>query len=596
MGKIVQLPIDVINKIAAGEVIERPANVVKELVENSIDAEATELSVEVEKAGKKRIVVTDNGCGMSRDDAILAVEKHTTSKIKTIEDIYKILSYGFRGEALASIASVSKFQMITSDGNETTKITIENNVKKVSSDVFQKGTKVIVEDLFFNIPVRRKYLKSDNVELKHIVETIINYALAYPQISFKLISDNKEILNAPKTTSLKDKVVLVLGLNYAKNSLEISYEENKIKVFGLIGNKNLVKKGKSDLYIFVNKRPVKSDVVERAIKEAYGSYLSREEFPFAIINIEIPPEAIDPNVHPRKETIIFFEPEKVFSAVFSAIKLKLIEKDENKFYHYEKYSKSEEKNETLSNFQELKKDQDQFSELKRIIETLKAEKKVFEEQRAEVLEDKEEKKEEKINNANTIRWPELLQLFYLGQFSNTYLVFTSFDEIWIFDQHLVEERYNYEKLKREPIKVQQLLKPIVLNLNKKEYFSLLESKEILREVGFEIEEIKDYFVIRTVPDLLKHLDSNEKEKIVKEIIEEFLELKKTTTIDVLQDELIKTIACKSSVKAETKLDAYRVKYMISNLAKCEQPYTCPHGRPVVMKISRKELDKMFQRT
>lgn len=592
MGKIIQLPVEVINKIAAGEIVERPANVVKELVENSIDAEATEITVEVEKAGKKRIVVTDNGSGMSRDDAILAVEKHTTSKIKTIEDIYKILSYGFRGEALASIASVSKFQLITSNSKETTKIIIENNVKKVSSDVFDKGTKIIVDDLFFNIPVRRKYLKSDNVELKHIVDTIINYALAYPEISFKLIADNKVVLNAPKTTSLKDKVVVVLGLNYAKNSLEISYEENKIKILGLIGNKNLVKKSKSDLYIFVNKRPIKSEVVEKAIKEAYGSYLSKEEFPFAIIQIEISPEAIDPNVHPKKETIIFFEPEKIFSAVFSAIKLKLIEKDENKFYYYEKSLKTEEKNETLSNFEHFR--EDQFSELRKIIESLKAEKKVPEVQKQQVLEQKEEKIEEKISTS-AVKWPELLQLYYLGQFSNTYLVFTSFDEIWIFDQHLVEERYNYERLKREPIKVQQLLQPIVLNLNKKEYFSLLESKEILKEVGFEIEEIKDYFVIRTVPDLLKHLDSNEKEKIVKEIVEEFLELKKTSTLETLQDDLIKTIACKSSVKAETRLDAYRVKYMISNLAKCEQPYTCPHGRPVVMKISRKELDKMFQR-
>ncbi|MEM1988858.1 MAG: DNA mismatch repair endonuclease MutL [Candidatus Woesearchaeota archaeon] len=588
MGKIIQLPIEVINKIAAGEIIERPANVVKELVENSIDAEATEITVEVEKAGKKRIVVADNGSGMNREDAILCVEKHTTSKIKNIEDIYKILSYGFRGEALASIASVSKFKLITSDGNESTKIIIENNIKKVSSDVLNKGTKIIVEDLFFNIPVRRKYLKSDNIELKHIIDTITNYALVYPEISFKLIADNKVIINAPKTNNLKDKVVLLLGLNYAKNSLEISYEENKIKVHGLIGNKNLVKKSKSDLYIFVNKRPVKSDVVERAIKEAYGSYLSKEEFPFVVINIEIPPEAIDPNVHPKKETIIFFEPEKVFSAVFSAIKLKLIEKDENKFYYYEKSQKIEEKNSTLNNFEQPK--EDQFTELRKIIESLKAEKKISEEQEVQHL---TQQKEEKINN--TIKWPELLQLYYLGQFSNTYLIFTSSDEIWIFDQHLVEERYNYEKLKREPIKVQQLLEPIILNINKKEFYSLLESKEMLKKVGFEIEEIKDYFAIRSVPDLLKHLDSAEKEKTVKEIIEEFLELKRVSTIEILQDELLKTIACKSSVKAGQMLNPYSVKTMITNLAKCEQPYTCPHGRPVVIKISKRELDKMFQR-
>ncbi|MEM4396860.1 MAG: DNA mismatch repair endonuclease MutL [Candidatus Woesearchaeota archaeon] len=588
MGKIIQLPVEVINKIAAGEIIERPSNVVKELVENSIDAEASEITVEVEKAGKKRIVVTDNGCGMSREDAILAVEKHTTSKIRTIEDIYKILSYGFRGEALASIASVSKFQLITSDGNESTKIIIENNIKKVSSDVFNKGTKIIVEDLFFNIPVRRKYLKSDNIELKHIIETITNYALVYPEISFKLIADNKVIINASKTNNLKDKVVLLLGLNYAKNSLEISYEENKIKVHGLIGNKNLVKKSKTDLYIFVNKRPVRSDVIEKAIKEAYGSYLSKEEFPFVVINIEIPPEAIDPNVHPKKETIIFFEPEKVFSAVFSAIKLKLIEKDENKFYYYEKSQKIEEKNSTLNNFEQPK--QDQFTELRKIIESLKAEKKISEEPKVQHL---NEQKDEKINNI--IKWPELLQLYYLGQFSNTYLIFTSSDEIWIFDQHLVEERYNYEKLKREPIKVQQLLEPIILNINKKEFYSLLESKEMLKEVGFEIEEIKDYFAIRSVPDLLKHLDSSEKEKTVKEIIEEFLELKRVSTIEILQDELLKTIACKSSVKAGQMLNPYSVKTMITNLAKCEQPYTCPHGRPVVIKISKRELDKMFQR-
>ncbi|MEM4500179.1 MAG: DNA mismatch repair endonuclease MutL [Candidatus Woesearchaeota archaeon] len=579
MGKIIQLPIEVINKIAAGEVIERPANVVKELVENSIDANATEIIVEIEKSGKKKILVKDNGEGMSREDAILAVEKHTTSKIKTFEDIYKIYSYGFRGEALSSIASVSKFELLTNNGNECTKITVENNVKKIDSCNIEKGTIVIVKDLFFNLPVRRKYLKSDNVEMKHILDCVINYALVHPEISFKVIADQKVVLHAPKTNTLKDKVVMIFGLNYAKNSMEINYTEEGIHVEGLIGNKNLTKKSKSDMYFFVNNRPVKSEVIEKSIKEGYSPYLTKDEYPFAIIKITLDPELIDPNVHPKKETIIFFEPEKIFSAIFSAIKLKLIDIDEKKFVRYEKT--------------QISLDQSVESREKASLEHLEE---IIKEIRNEKTEQKELLQIPQIKPlSQEIKWPEFLNWEYLGQFANTYLIFAYQQDIYIVDQHLIEERYNYETLQNKKNISQQLIQPIIIDVNKKDYYLLKESLNILNELGFEIEELKEKFVIRSVPDILKQVPSEEKEKIVKEIVEEFVDLRKTLTIDKIHDEFLKTIACKVSLKSGVKIDPYRVKILINKLARCQQPYTCPHGRPIIVKFSKSEIDKLFKR-
>ncbi len=594
MGKIILLPKEVINRIAAGEVVERPANVVKELVENSIDANASKIIVEVKNAGKSLIKVDDNGSGMSRDDAKLSVEKHATSKIRDIDDIYKTLTYGFRGEALASISSVSKFELITSDGKECTKIVIENDEKRIEECSRARGTTIIVKDLFYNVPVRKKYLKSKNVELKHIVDVIIKYAIVHPEISFKLISDKKVIINAPSVKSLKDKIVLLFGLNYAKNSFEINYKEQEIEVKGFIGNKNLTRKTKTDFYIFVNKRPIKSDVIEKAILEGYGNYLAKNEYPFVVLNVNLPTDWIDVNVHPKKETINFFEPEKVFAVVFSAIKLKLTEKEELKFYQFQKRESMHEQKKLFSSLEERKNESknEKFEEnidnldprLREILQDIKKNK----------PEIKAKEKIESEKNVSDIRWPEFLELNYLGQFALTYLIFEKNNELWIFDQHLVEERYNYERLKKK-INKQSLLKPIILKPNKKDYFALKESLEILNKVGFEIDEMKDYFAVRTIPDVLNKFSNEEREKIIKEIIDEFIELKRSVAIDKLLDETIATIACKASVKAGTRLDPYRVKIMIANLAKCDHPYTCPHGRPVIVKINKYELDRMFQR-
>ncbi len=661
MTKIVQLPQDLINKIAAGEVIERPANVVKELVENSIDAKSTKIFIEVKNAGKSLISVEDNGEGMSREDAILSLKKHATSKIRSAEDLFHILTFGFRGEALASISSVSKFEMITSDGNECTRIVKgDSGDEKVLDCHAEKGTKIVVKDLFFNIPARKKYLKTNNVEFKHIVDYVMRYALVYPKIFFKLIHNGRTIIDAPSVNTLKEKIALIFGLNYAKNSIEVSFEEEGVNVSGFVSNKNITRKSKEDLYIFVNHRPVKNAIIEQAIKDAYGNYLMRQEWPFVVLDIVLKPEELDVNVHPRKEEVKFVSEEKVYGAVFSAIKLELTKSKQFKTYQPKSHYHNQPLNSTsLYNFSSSNppNQHSQFTEIHESAEDYKSDNLSgdFETSTSSELRSDEKIKRESTQNSNVqtndvsnldprlvnlinkvksaegklsgskisegglrgniketrglekatehsdqqeknrIRWPEFLELNYLGQFYNTYLVFTSSYDLWLFDQHLVEERYNYEQLKFKKITSQNLLEPITINLTYKDLLLISDSLDYFKQAGFDIDVLGNSVIVRAVPSIIKSYSTEQKERIIKDIVDEFVVIKRTKKLENLQDEMLKSVACKASVKAGTKLNPYRVKVMISNLATCKEPYTCPHGRPVIVKFNVNAIHRMFNR-
>ena len=557
------------NKIAAGEVVERISSVIKELVENSIDAGSKNIKVELLESGIKLIRIVDDGYGMSRIDARLCFSRHATSKIKTENDLYFINTLGFRGEALAAISSVSEVTLDTFDGTESTKIVIEGGkIKQETSGSKRNGTILEVRKLFYNTPARLKFLKSLNSELALSSLVIERIALSHPDICFTLINDDKEIIKTSGSNDLYKTIHEIYGYSVSKNMLEINGENYDYIIRGYISNINVSKSSRSNMITLVNGRVVSNINVNRTIKDAYHTILAENKFPIVVLNIEVDPTIIDVNVHPTKQDIKFSKMESLEELLFDIIRNKLNESDNT----FKGYSEKKE-----SSFESIVSDDNSN--------------KVYESLRLSFNIDENASKydtEEKINDS---------LVKPVGLTLGTYIIAQDEDTMYMIDIHAANERINFEiyldALKNKKIYKTSTLFQVQIELPKNEYLIIKENLNVLSDLGFGIEEfgINTYRVYEH-PSWLKEGYEEESIRMIFDLIIEF-----NSKFDRVKftDRTAMDLACKMSVKANTNISIYEQEELINRLFKCEFPYTCPHGRPTIIKYPKYELEKLFKR-
>ena len=716
MGKIVLLDELTINQIAAGEVIERPASVVKELVENSIDAGATNICIDVKNGGISSIRITDNGKGIEPDDMEIAFERHATSKIRTAEDLTTVKSMGFRGEALASIAAIANVEMIskTADNEYGHKIVVEaGNV--IEKDIVGAGvgTTITVKNLFFNTPVRYKFLKKDYTESGYIEDAVTRLALINPNIAFKLTNNDKTIIQTIGDGNVKNCVYGIFGKEIANGIIDVNYEYENIKISGVVGKAEIARNNRTNQMFFVNKRYVKDKTLSASIEQAYKGMLTIGKHAFCIINIEIDPNEVDVNVHPAKLEVRFKEENKVFKAIYHAVKEALLSSD--LVVHSEKTEdvKEEQKiNESVITFedkqennnrnrlsslfkrkpQNLNWEKEEVSERINLVEALynqkkeaekdkniiepeaKLEEKIAEpvkeletniqekteeqvkEKEPEKVEEKlpsieelnlkfeemyektfgkkirdvkevkeeetnynleenskqpaedvaatvveEDKKQEEEANLsifeNKDTYVEPIKYKYIGIAFSTYIILEIENELYILDQHAAHERIMYEKIKKnfynnEAKDSQLMLLPDIITLTHKEMDIAKANYKMFEQAGFTLEEFGDNTIKLTgVPNICIDLDTKE---LFLNILDE-IDTVAVTARQEIEEKFIATVACKAAVKANMALNYQEVEALMDDLLKLPNPFTCPHGRPTAIKMSKIDIEKKFSR-
>lgn len=582
MGQIVLLDDLTINKIAAGEVIERPANVVKELLENSIDAGATNVVIEIKKGGKTLIKITDNGKGIEKEDIPLALERHATSKIRKVEDLENTYTMGFRGEALASIASISRFTIIskTQEAELGVQVICEAGDIISADEVGAKtGTTMIVENLFFNVPVRYKFLKQDSTEFRYIKELVQKMALANPNVAIKLINDGKNVFGTNGNGKLKDLVYLFYGKDVVENSVDVDYEENDIKITGIIGTTLIARDTRKDQITFLNKRNIKSSLLTGSGDQAFKSGgTGIGKFGFYILNLEMPASFYDINVHPTKRDVRFRDEEKVYRTFYNAIKIAMLNKEflgNNELEDNKKAYVNKEFNFLTSNFSS--------SSLKPNYRNPK----VSEISSNPILENKAEDEFIKRDEARNVEYK------FIGILFKTYIAVEVGGDIYLIDQHAAHERLLYEQIKdnfknKLQNNSQMTLISEVVNLSHKEAEFVKNNIELFKNAGFDIEEFgENSYKINGVPDI-EYKEKISSKAVFMDTLDEMLTGERSNFKDV-EERFIATVACKAAVKANMDLTKDEVDYLIKNLLILKNPYTCPHGRPTTIKFDREEL-------
>lgn len=585
MSKIQVMSMDLSNKIAAGEVIEKTMNVVKELVENSIDAGATTIKIDLLDSGVGEIIVTDDGVGMDREDATLAFSRHATSKLKSLNDLFNIESLGFRGEALPSIAAVSNVTLKTSNGEVGTEVNIVGGkINYVKSADLAKGTKFIVRDLFYNTPVRLKYLKNLYVELANITEYVNKMALSYPNIKFVLTNNNKQLLNTEGHGNLLKVINNIYGVEAAKKMVKIDASNDDYVIKGYICYPEISKPNRSSIITFVNGRYIRNNELNRTITEAYHTYLMIDKFPIVVINIEVDPILVDINIHPTKMDIKFSKMDTLKSLITDIIsktlrELTLIPKakhEEIKPSPITSYSVSEEPSVYNDNY----KDYDKVEEVRLDFDsTLNNNEETFEE-----IEEPNKPAE------------RLKKMYPVGLVHGTYIICENEDGMYIIDQHAAAERINYEKYFTEMKKVKHdttaLLVPIKIELPTDEAIRLKHNIGVLLDMGFEIEEFGiNTFIVRVHPTWLPTYMAEEAiRKIINIVIE-----KGEFDYGKFIEHVAITLACKMSIKANDFITMEDIEILLENLRNTKNPFTCPHGRPTIISYSKYDLEKLFKR-
>jgi DNA mismatch repair protein MutL len=555
-SRIIILDESIVKKIAAGEVIERPASVVKELVENSLDAGADSIEVRVKESGKKYISVRDNGCGMNEEEAKLSILRHSTSKIKTLDDLFSIKTLGFRGEALPSIATVSFLTLITKDKESEigTKLEVEGGkIKKIEKLATPQGCEVIVQNLFYNTPARLKHLKSNWTEMFHISNIVTVYSLISSEISFKLYQDGIQIFNSPKTNSLKEKILYSFGREVFEKMIYIEGENGEIKIKGFISLPELNRSNRYNQIFFVNSRWVKNKIFNISLEEGYREYLQKERYPVCIIYFEIPENLIDVNVHPTKMEIRISQEENLKNLIRETVKNSLNNLKKVKYFEIEKEVEKRE----INSVPQIKETKISYLAKEKIQEEL--------------------------------FFKKDFQL--VGQIYSTYIIVEEKDRILIIDQHTLQERYLFEYLKKNKrkINVQNLLYPIVIQVTPFEYILLKNNIDFFKEFGFQIEEFgNNSFILRSVPYIFTRIKNEQDFRELLESIYPEIERKD-------EEKLLKKIACKSSIKAGDNLEKEEIYKLLEYFEKLDNSYTCPHGRPLMIEITKSELDKKFLR-
>lgn len=575
MGNIVLLDDLTINKIAAGEVIERPANVVKELVENSIDAGSNKIVIEIKNGGKTFIKVTDNGKGILLDDIDISLERHATSKIRKIEDLETTYSMGFRGEALASIVAISKLTMISKTKDENTGIKViakAGDILEKEEVVTQTGTSIIVEELFFNTPVRYKFLKQDSTEFRYIKELIQKIAMANLNISFKLLNDGKTVFSSNGSGDIKDIVYILYGRECKDNIINVDYKECGIKVTGVIGNTLMARDNRKGQIIFLNKRNIKNAMITSSIDQAFKGGIGIGKHGFFILNLEMPADFYDINVHPTKMEVRFKEEDKIYKVVYHAVKNSMLNKDflGNNEIEAKKESYIENEFEFLTNH--FSKDENNESDKSKIWNNNNESKEITEENKKQELIKRETKRK--------------IDYKYIGIIFRTYIIIEIKNELFLIDQHAAHERVLYEQIKenyKNNLKnnSQMMLLPEVINLSHKEIKFVQENIELLKNTGFDIDVFGENSIkINGIPDIEYKVNSR---NIFLDILDEMLTNERGQIKDV-EERFIATVACKAAVKANMDLRKEEVDKLIESLLSLKNPYTCPHGRPTTIKL------------
>lgn len=626
--KINVLAPNVYNKIAAGEVVDRPYSVVKELVENAIDAGATEISVEIEKGGKKRIRVTDNGSGIAKEDLPLAYSSHATSKLRTADDLFFIHTLGFRGEAIASVAAVSRMEIVsrTADGEAYVLSCEGGSLGEVLHAAGAKGTVVTVDDLFFNVPARLKFLKSDAQEEADIGGVMARFLLSRPEISFTYIADGKTKYRS-FGDGLSAALVAVYGADALANCTEIRADKHGIKLHGFLGNRNYYKANRTYQSLFVNGRYVVNQTVGAAVTNAYAGYLMKRQYPFYVLFLDVPPEAVDVNVHPNKADVRFADNQIIYGSVYSVVSA-VLDGNSRALEYLAVPPKAPEKQvqdrETedpvpivLQNgargtagmsYAEAKRElafdvtipkgneprfleEDVRMEVRQPVASSAAVSEApagdaFEENRRLLVAQAAKARQEHIDPS---------ELVYKGELFRTYLIYEAGDSAYFIDQHAAHERILFDRLQASwearAVSSQPMLIPFVLSLNGQEFAFLERNFSVLREIGFEIEEFGDTSVrVSAVPADLMGMDLN---AFFGDVLSSMESLRAIRLSEILKDKLA-TAACKAAVKGGERLTEDEVRALVEQMGG-DVGMKCPHGRPAVVKMKKSEFEKLFKR-
>ena len=565
------------NKIAAGEVVEKCASVVKELVENAIDAGSTHIKVNLEDGGIKKIEVIDDGSGMDRDDARLAFARHATSKIYKDDDLYFIETLGFRGEALASIASVSEVNMLTCSGEVGTHIHIKGGLMDIVEDAQARiGTTITITNLFYNTPARLKYLKSEVTEANNCIRYIEKLALSKPDIAFTLTNNDRVVVKSSGSGNLLKCIHEIYGLNTSSNMLEIASSSDDFEISGFVSKPSVLKKNRNHLNTIVNGRVVRNNDINRAINDAYNTYKHEGFYPVVVINIETDPTLVDVNIHPTKQDIKISKIENLEKLLYNTIKKALYDNllVPNALV-----------DESLNNVK------DDFDESRYVVENSNNTTIIQTKLDFATPKDSEDISAEKNTELKT------LNLYPIGQVHGTYIIAEDEDAMYILDQHAAHERVNYEMIKKKfhdsEVTITDMLVPLSIELSTSDFNTFMENKSVLDELGFKIEEFGiNTIVIKAHPTwLAKNFEGDN----LRSIIDLVITSGKNFNKDRFLDSLAKMVSCKMSVKANEHLSFEEMDQLLKDLVKCDNPYNCCHGRPSIMRFSSYELEKMFKR-
>ena len=598
--KIVVMPEDLSNRIAAGEVIERPASIVKELVENSLDAGATDILIELEGGGKQSVKIVDNGRGIDRDDVKLAFERHATSKIYTFEDIHNITSFGFRGEAIASIASISRIEILTRKNESlsgTRAVVRGGRVEEIIDAGCPVGTSVFVSDIFYSTPARMKFMKRDSTEQTHCVDAIMRLALSNPEVKMRVVAKGKTIFNVPRTKNLSDRIALVFGEDFGKHTLEVNGQRGDATIRGVISMPDRTRANTKGQFYFINNRFIRDRLLNHSVISSYRRLIEPRRFPYVVLFIDMPASDVDINVHPAKMEVRFRSSGDIYSLVTDTLSSALsgMSTDRSELSGPSFGVRADAYRERVGNV------------LKRYTVLSGTEKKTF---NVNVSEKGMRKAPDSFGGREGgEELPELFNerdvsedavnfssLNYLGQIAGTYLAFSSEGAFILMDQHAAHERVLFERLKvstREMTHIQGLLIPEVVNLQPGRFDLLINNIDALKAVGLGVEGYgENTILVKQIPAFLTGCNI---EELISDIIEEVEDTGKTENATEIKDKILALMACKGAVKANHKLTDSEVAALCKDLDSIPFAATCPHGRPTYAVLDIRDLERMFKR-
>lgn len=635
MARINVLPKEIYQLIAAGEVVERPSSVVKEMIENSLDAGAKNITLEIKNGGSTYIRITDDGCGIERDDVRKVFISHATSKISKKDDLNSIATLGFRGEAMASISAVSKVELLTKAENEEigTRYEIAGGEELEFDDAgCPNGTTIVVRDIFFNTPARMKFLKKDVTEGNQVAGIVDRMAISHPEISFRFIRDGKQVLITSGNGDLKSTVYSVLGKEMSDSLMSVDYSFNDMRITGFVSKPTASRKSRAGQYFYINNRIVKSKTAMAALEQAYKNTIMVGRFPACVLNIELNPAQVDVNVHPAKTEVRFANEKPIFDLVYYAVKtaiendrtVKEVEFKENPIYRQE--SKNVYQNNDNKSFQAKfdffkKKDEPPSQQVIKTkprenfwqVEAPKPEYKIArdEKPKARVDINIEYEEPEEISTAESEDAPKELDIEkvvitdendnenfipnfkLIGEAFKTYLIVEIENELYFIDKHAAHERMNFERFKAQAtVETQMLLAPIAVNLTKDEFIAISENVELIKKCGFELEEFgESQIIVRAIPSLV---DGDSVKDLMLEIAQKLLEHK----TDILPDKIdwiYHSASCRGAVKAGDYTSRQEQEMFVKKLLSMPNIRFCPHGRPVFIKMSKYDIEKQFGR-